>query len=80
MAKSPEDKIEFASLAEAFDKAWREKNFLKQPDGSITAVQYSKAMNIKYFTARRRLEEMVSNSLATKSKTRHHQSFCYFLK
>jgi len=83
MAKSSQDKVNIqgiSALADAFDKAWHNKYDTSQPKGSLTAKQYAELKNLPYFTARRRLEELVQCELATKSKEHFQRSFVYFLK
>ena len=81
MAESTEDKVNtIIELAEKFDSAWREKPPVDQPEGSISAAQYAKVYKITYFTAKRRLEEMVVKGIATKSEERFNKSFVFFLK
>ena len=83
MAKSSEDKVtigKIADLANAFDEAWKTREGGVQPPGSITAKQYAKKIGLSYFTARRRLEELVDANLATKSDEPINRNYCYFLK
>jgi Fic family protein len=83
MAKSDKDKVtigEISSLADAFDAAWNNKEGEIQPPGSITANQYAKKIGLSYFTARRRLEELVDRGLATKSDETINRNYCYFLE
>tara|TARA_E500000331_G_C17157164_1_gene670082 strand:- start:161 stop:418 length:258 start_codon:yes stop_codon:yes gene_type:complete len=83
MAKSDKDKVtvgEISILADAFDAAWKNKEGETQPPDSITANQYAKKIGLPYFTARRRLEELVDRGLATKSEEPINRSYCYFLK
>tara|TARA_R100000808_G_C2074151_1_gene100472 strand:- start:256 stop:513 length:258 start_codon:yes stop_codon:yes gene_type:complete len=81
MAKPTQnDKIKnLTKLAEKFDSAWKEKPPVNQPEGSISATQYAHQFNITYFTAKRRLEEMVQRGIATKSEERFNQSYVFFL-
>lgn len=83
MAKSPQNKVkteEISSLADAFDAAWNNKEGEVQPPGSITANQYATKIGLPYFTARRRLEELVDRGLATKSEEPINRNYCYFLE
>ena len=86
MAKSSQVKIkgraksEIEVLAEQFEKAWHNSVDDTQPEGSITASQYSKNNGLSYFTGRRRLEELIERGLVKKSDRRYGKSFVYFLK